>query len=140
MNKTIIYGLIALAIISVVAAIEPLPKGRCDVIRPATEYREEKVFPQIGVWGRLSDGSITCFAPGSKPKHKETPVVIETIKEPEPEPTCHEECECTNYDWVIEKVWKQTCGWKHRHWHCDYGWVWEWNKICTHQECQEICE
>jgi hypothetical protein len=124
MNKVWIYGILALVLLGSVMAATIDYKARCDFIMPATEYRPERVFYGIGMFGALSDGSLVCFVPGSTPKPVLPPVVVPVVvPEPEPVPVCEdvETCEevCT-WDW----------GWykSGRHWRI--GW---------HEDCEEEC-
>lgn len=124
-------ALLCLLIINVAEAYIDLPRGTCNWVRPATEYRPEREFQ--GVWGRLSDGSIICFSPG-RARHKEVtptptaPVCTTTSTEVcEDVETCEEEC-----GW--EKTWKYTCRWQcpPGKMVCNHGWVWDY--VCE-EEC-----
>jgi hypothetical protein len=160
MNKTIyvLFAALILAAVSVSAieSLNGLYKYRCEIVRPATEFRAERSFGYIGILGRLSDGSLTCFVPSNKRTTTTAPVVqapAVTPEEPEdPEdPVCHYEQQCTTIteeECVTrpvcedtchkEKTWKQTCEWKHGKLHCNYGWV--WTDVCiTHCRDVESC-
>ena len=85
MKKTMLVISLVLLIVSMIlvsAEYENLnryAKFRCDIIRPATEFRAEKIFYAAGIYGRFSDGSIRCFAPTKfKPK-----IVAEPIRHTE---------------------------------------------------------
>jgi hypothetical protein len=168
MNKKVwlsfaIVSLLALTMVSAVT-IEKLGKtnanslyynARCEVIRPATQYRPEKSFGFIGVYGRLSNGEQICFLP-SMNKRSTSVKPSKTVCEMQTtcsEAVCNTEntgCQVYNYETVCEtltecktechkeKLWKKTCDWKHGKLHCDYGWVWE--NVCK-EECQdkEVC-
>jgi len=59
----------------------PLPHEPCNWTRPATLFREARNF--TGVWGRLSNGSITCFTPNRIHHTKKVgkkPVVIPPVE------------------------------------------------------------
>jgi hypothetical protein len=143
MNKaTIIIGILALVLIGSAIAYTPLNyRERCEIVQSATEYRPERSFGMIGIWGRTSNGEAVCFIPRSKPKI--TPVV-EATPEPTPEPICHDVTTC-NWGWV--KEWdcdyEWTCHhqcWKTYNWHFEEvcEWDWNWKKTCnTHQVCEE---
>ena len=155
-HKTlIILGLVAVVLAISVIAYEPIPKGTCAWTRPATEYRPERTF--MGIYGRLSDGSISCFLPGrshTKPKAKINPftcndvttcdeAVCETTQTCEEyaqvevceEPVCEEVCTTEKV-----KVWKETCWYDHKHKkHCSYGWVWEDKETCEDECAEPVC-
>lgn len=125
-----------LATTASVSAIKDIDYGRrCDFVQPATDYRPERVFEGIGIYGRFVTSTfdpdlnktvyksvLKCFLPYSKPKHKEesAPVVV-------PEPPCvpTEVCEDVTYE--------QSPSWECTRWvgfghgrHCQsYGWVCE---------------
>ena len=69
--------LMALVSMSVVIAITPLPelpKGHCNWTQEATPYRNATNFTG-GTWGRLGNGSITCFFPSSITSHDDVVVM-----------------------------------------------------------------
>lgn len=123
MNKAaLIVGLIALLAISSVIAYTPLNyKDRCEIKQAATEYRPERSFGMIGIWGRASNGEPVCFVPGNTPKKEVKPAVV--VPEPEPEPDCHTDSVC---EWKWVKDWE--CHWYHGHKVC--FWDWDWKKVC----------
>lgn len=127
MNKAaLIVGLIALLAISGVIAYTPLNyRERCEIKQAATDYRPERSFGFIGIWGRASDGSPVCFVPGNNPKKEVEPVAV-VVPEPEPEPVCHN---VTNCEWSWHKDWE--CHYDHHHHHDVCGWEWNWKKTCT---------
>lgn len=121
MNKSfLITGLVALLVISSVVAFTPLNyKERCEIKQQATDYRPERSFGMIGIWGRASNGEPVCFVPGNSHKKEEPkPVVIEVV-----EPDCHTESVC---EWKLVSEWK--CNWIHGHKVC--FWDWDWKKVC----------
>jgi hypothetical protein len=162
MNKAVyvLFAALILAAVSV-SAIENLNglyKYRCEIVRPATEFRPEKSFGYIGILGRLSDGSLTCFLP-SRPRTKTAPatvVVVPTQDNNGVDPVCtqKEVCEdktsqvchnepCCREECHKEKSWKQTCEWKRGKLHCNYGWVWTdvCSQVCVdHEVCESVTE
>lgn len=136
--KKVVYLVLALLLVGSALAIPELPKGRCDYIRHATEYRPERVFQ--GVWGRFSDGSMACFLPAKK-KVIPQPVVVVKPKvilpptpEPEPEPVCEIKEVCTTHK---ERVIERVCEYKHHRQECRWEWSWKDVKTC---EDKEVCE
>jgi hypothetical protein len=140
MKKTaMLIGLIALLVITVVSAVPTIDyKARCDIVMPATEYRQERVFHGIGIWGRMSDGSLICFTPG-RISHKENvvspPVVLEepvceitTVCE---DPVCVDEetdvCKTWNYE---ESCADPVCNWVETTCH-----EWNYEKVCADPVC-----
>jgi hypothetical protein len=107
MKSAIYIGLALLLVSSALAAI-PLPKEKCNWVMPATEYRQERTFQ--GVWGRLSDGTLTCFMPGKHKKTITTPVIIS-----QPVPVCYDivknqsvekEFVCKGFGWRMHCAWE----------------------------------
>lgn len=113
MNKNIyLIGIIALLAISSVIAYTPLNyRERCEIKQSATEYRPERSFGMIGIWGRASNGEPVCFVPGNIPKKEIKPsVVVEVV----PEPICEETTICT-WSYKPHKLyWNHTTHW----WDC----------------------
>lgn len=168
MKKTIlITSLVAILAITLVSAWQIDYKERCDVVRPATEFRPEKVYPGIGVWGVTVERfgntyyrTLTCFVPDNGGSHKKKsnsqtsnppdtcePTTIEICNDVEVcNPFRYESCENVkkcHEECHREKVWKKTCNWKCGKMHCEYGWVWE--KVCknvchTVKECEWLTE
>lgn len=109
-KTTLLIAIVALLTISLVSAYEINYKARCDFIQPATEYRPERVFPGIGIYGRLSNGNLICFLPQirHKPTHPpivvHTPVITNNTNSTTPisnntnstTPNCHNETVCNN--------------------------------------------
>jgi hypothetical protein len=181
MNKKIwlsfaIVSLLALTMVSAVT-IEKLGKtradslyynARCELIRPATEFRSEKRYGYIGVYGRLSNGEQICFLPSMRSNKNSKP--SKTVCEMQTtcsSPVCTTEntsCDVYNYENVCEnrevcefvtnnvcefvtecktechkeKVWKRTCEWKHGREYCNNGWVWE-DKCENKCKNKEVC-
>lgn len=63
---------------------------RCDIVLPATKFREEQVFKDIGVWGRnsLTGKKDICFVPGNSGGKKKVDSVPTVINPPVEEPEC----------------------------------------------------
>lgn len=122
--KAILAMLIALLACSViVSAIEIDYKARCDVVRPATEYRVEEVCEGCGIYGVIVQSEynpdngmtrwypeLTCFIPGRK--HVTAPVVKKPVCTTST--TTVEICETENVCADPVCGWKWTClHWKH---------------------------
>lgn len=126
----LVLGVMALLTLSMVMAAKIDYKARCDFIRPATEYRPEKVFQGIGVYAAKSDGSLTCIVPK---RHRAIvkPVVVEDDDFKPVLPKCEEVETCTwvkdNCLWYIWSHGRKTCI------------LWDYDKVCeTKTVCEEI--
>jgi hypothetical protein len=104
-NKLSIWLVVLLALSFAVSAIPIIDYNeRCDWIRPATEFRAEKVFSNIGIFGRLSDGSLTCFLPRHRHRISAVEEVV-LINDTKSEPICNQvqtTCNTWNYEEVCE--------------------------------------
>jgi hypothetical protein len=113
-------------------------QARCNIVRPATEYRLEKVWYNIGIYGRLSNGTITCFLP-HRIEHKAVMQVEVITPAPNPiEPICHYDTVCDDPVCHQEKScikWNHSC----RHHRCI---KWSFENVCDDPVCHQVerCE
>ena len=126
---------------------------RCDIVQPATEFRAERVFEGIGIYGRFVKSAFDeelnkivywtefeCFAP-SNVRHKEPAETTVSA------PVCREEC----VD-VTEEICEEVCEWESicRYVRCPSNWYCLQKRCCkevcedvchneTHEECSTVC-
>lgn len=141
-NKILIFCLLTILTLSFVSAQSINYKERCPWTRPATIYRPEKVF-NVGVWGRLSNGSMTCFIPGNPRRAAivaETPVVVAPVVTPQ-EPVCSEVKTCVDWDnrTICEPP---VCSWiiirGHPSWRCNPP-ICHNETYCDNYKTTEVC-
>ena len=109
-------------------------RGACDYVRPATAFRDVRVFKNAGVWCRTSNG-IECCSVSARRKPKAVETVV--VPEPVPVPVCEDVTTC-DYDIKPLKYW----GWMP---YCEEG----YNMFCqdhcgtwmAHYACRkQVCE
>jgi hypothetical protein len=147
MNK--LFGLLALLSILMgamfVSAVEIDYGARCDIVRPATEFRPEKVYYGAGIYGRVVDKIgdnyypvFTCFSPG---KHKVKPVATASSVNP----VCHDVTTC---DPAICHIEETTCRFWDYDWNCGLvgtgchrHWICHWDKTdCKVWNTEQVCD
>lgn len=131
MNKIICIGflVVLLCVGSVLGFYQSLPRGSCSWIRPATQYRPERVFVDGGVWVRNSLGVVFCSPTGNN-RHGLV------VSAPIPVPICTPVSVCHNETKRVcgwEKV--DFCVWNHGHRDCDKVWSWK-----CHNESKQVCD
>jgi hypothetical protein len=126
MNKTIILTIIiGIMTIGIVNATTIDYKARCDITRPATEFRPEKTWYGIGIYGitvekfgEIYHPTLTCFLPVSR--HKETCTnkeITTQVCEDITTEVCSTEKVCEHYEW------------HHHQWECS-----EYKKFCNGEQ------
>lgn len=64
--KIMLLIIMVLLLVSSSLAYESIDYSeKCEIVRPATEFRAAYSFGNIGVYGRLSTGKLFCFTPGN---------------------------------------------------------------------------
>jgi len=135
MNKTLVLlALISLLVGSTIVSAVVIDYGaRCDITRPATEFRPEKTWYGIGIYGITVEKigetyypTMTCFLPSGRHKETCTSKIVTTCDDVE---VCEDVDVCKDFcHW--EKYCDRWCGWGCNRWCCD----WDWHRVC-HEVC-----